>query len=145
MSLKAIWQHCILILLLFTSAIFETPRRIAYNFNKFRRVVFVWQLFEVTSFGVVRKMKIEQYRSAICFLLLKGKTEETKNDLNAVYSHTCLTFNFHQLAVDFSRQKCSEEGKNGPISREGNGDHFLGFSRCDPHRLFGEDHGAVLQ
>ena len=49
--------------------------------------------------------------------------------------------------VDFSRRICSKEGKDGPIGRKGDGHRFLGFTRCDLHRLPGEgqnDHRALL-
>ena len=49
--------------------------------------------------------------------------------------------------VDFSRRTCSEEGKDCPIGRKGYGHRFLGFTRCDLHRLPGEwqnGHRALL-
>jgi len=49
--------------------------------------------------------------------------------------------------VDFARRTCSEEGEDCPIGRKGDGDRFLGFTRCDLHRLPGEGqngHRAVL-
>ena len=52
-----------------------------------------------------------------------------------------------QSKLDFSRRICSEEGKDGPIGRKGDGHRFLGFTRCDLHRLPGEgqnDHRILL-
>ena len=49
--------------------------------------------------------------------------------------------------VHFSRRNCSEEGKDGPIGRKEEGHRFLGFTRCDLHRLPEEgqnDHIALL-
>jgi len=49
--------------------------------------------------------------------------------------------------VDFTRRTCSEEGEDFPIGRKGDGHPFLGFTRCDLHRLPGEGqngHRAVL-
>jgi len=49
--------------------------------------------------------------------------------------------------VDFTRRTCSEEGEDCPIGRKGDGHRFLGFTRCDLHRLPGEGqngHRAVL-
>jgi len=43
--------------------------------------------------------------------------------------------------VDFSRRTCSEEGEECPIGRKGDGHLFLGFTRCDLHRLPGEAGG----
>jgi len=40
--------------------------------------------------------------------------------------------------VNFTRRTCSEEGEDGPINRKGDGHRFLGFTRCDLHRLPGE-------
>jgi len=49
--------------------------------------------------------------------------------------------------VEFTRRTCSEEVEDCPIGRKGNGHRFLGFTRCDLHRLPREDrngHRAVL-
>jgi len=49
--------------------------------------------------------------------------------------------------VDSTRRTCSEEGEDCPIGRKGDGHRFLGFTRCDLHRLPGEGqngHRAVL-
>jgi len=49
--------------------------------------------------------------------------------------------------VDFTRRTCSEEVEECPISRKGEGHRFLGFIRCDLHRLLGDGqngHRAVL-
>jgi len=49
--------------------------------------------------------------------------------------------------VDFTRRTCFEEDEDCPIGRNGDGHHFLGFTRCDLHRLHGEGqngHRALL-
>ena len=49
--------------------------------------------------------------------------------------------------VDFTRRMWSEEGEDCLIGWKGDGHHFLGFTRCDLHRLPGEGqncHRALL-
>jgi len=41
--------------------------------------------------------------------------------------------------VNFTRRTCSEEGEDCPIGRKGDGYRFFGFTRCDLHRLPGEE------
>jgi len=40
--------------------------------------------------------------------------------------------------VDFNRPTYSEKGEDCPVGRKGDGHRFLGFTRCDLHRLPGE-------
>ena len=49
--------------------------------------------------------------------------------------------------VDFTRRTYAEKGEDCPIGRNGDDHRFLGFTRCDLHRLPGErqnGHRALL-
>jgi len=49
--------------------------------------------------------------------------------------------------VDFTRRTCSEEDEDCPIGLKGDGHRFLGYTRCDLHRLPGKGqngHRAVI-